>query len=136
MKFSLLILALQKLVECESASVNEIPEKFMKFAVIMEYAEIFRLIQKRPLQSLLYYYSFRNDIKNFYDLQFRELQCDINDICTLCKNEAEKKFKYQWFYYQFCKHFSKFENKKKFVFFIQNFNFWFLSDQNYTMYTD
>ena len=72
--------------------------------------------RKYQLISLLVYYDIRNDIQNLVDLEFPELNCNVKDICTVCKTDTEKKYFFQWF----CKFYNDFEHKSKFVFYISN----------------
>ena len=122
MKFLLLILVLQHVIECQSS--DDFKEK-MSFLLWKSH----RInIRKFPLKSLLLYYDIRNDIKNLVDLQFPELYCN----CTVCKTDAEKKYDFQWF----CKLYNDFEHKSKFVFYISNLDLWFLYSQNITIHSN
>ena len=126
MKCLLLILVLQNVIECESS--DDFKEKmtslFWKSQTIN--------IRKYPFKSLLFYYDIRNDFKNLIDLKFPELLCNIKDICTVCKIDAETKYDFQWF----CKLYNDFEHKSKFVFYISNLNFWFLYSQNIIIHSE
>ena len=87
---------------------------------------------KYPLESFLRYNDIRNDIKNLIDLQVPELHCNIKDICTFSKTDAENQSEFQWF----CELYYYFEHKSKFVFLVNNFDSWFVNRQNIIIHSD
>ena len=143
MKFVIIIFVLNVLNQCESSCVvdDEIIDLFWaaqhKNPYYIDpdphYPKI-RFYNGDDLAYFLEYVKLRTKLKNALYLKFPELQCDIEEICNT--NVFEINLNKHIRYYSFCQLYFLFEDKKEYIFTIENLELWVFFQRNLSIHSN
>ena len=127
MKFLRLILLLKYVTQCQSSFNIEI-----EIASVFQnrFASIYYF--QGPLRPFLLHNEVKNDINNYLDSHYPQLNYNVGGLCNSSYFKDEK----QSDKHLFCNDYFKYKHEKKFVFIINKFQLWFLSSENYTIHSD